>query len=472
MPLQKQFSFPLSPYLMCRIVSFYIIISAALLWRTQATAAIYQVGPSRAYTVPSAVAGLVNNGDTIEIDAATYTGDVTSWYDDDLYIKGVGNGYARLDANGNHAEGKAIWVIKGHRCIIENIEFLNCIVPDHNGAGIRQEGRGVHIKHCYFHHNEMGILAGNNTNSNIHIAHSEFAFNGYGDGYSHNVYINHIDTFTFVYNYSHDPIVGHALKTRASYNRIMYNRISEENGNGSYTIDIPNGGETIVMGNLIEQGPNSQNSTIIEYGAEGINNPIADFVVANNTIVNDRTSGTFFFISANTTLFKLYNNLVLGPGNYINGTPIAIDSTGNKRMTNIANAHLANAAAFDYHLLTTSPAIDAAVNAGTYASISLNPQNKYIHPQTGAARLSVGTAPDVGAYEFVGDNCVFVPTIAGNAISCNNSVQTYTIADLFGSIYNWTVVGGTILSGQGTHQIVVQWNNPTIATVNVTQTVP
>jgi hypothetical protein len=448
------------------------LLFACLLFSLSTYATIYQVGPTRTYTMPSAVAPLVNNGDTIDIDAATYTNDVASWYDHDLHIRGVGNGYARLDANGNDAEGKAIWVIKGNNCRIENIEFLNCIVPDHNGAGIRQEGKGVHIKHCYFHHNEMGILAGDNTNSNICIEYSEFAFNGYGDGYSHNVYINHIDTFTFRYNYSHDPTVGHALKTRARYNRILYNRISEENGDGSYTIDVPNGGETIVLGNLIEQGPNSENSTIIEYGAEGINNPIADFIVVNNTIVNNRPSGTFFFVASATNLFKLYNNLVLGNGTYINGAPIALDSLGNKRWTSIATANLVNAAAFDYNLLATSPAIDAGVEAGMYGNVSLLPQNRYIHPQLAAARLPNGAALDVGAYELIPSNCTFSPAISGLLNTCTNSISTYSVPELLGSTYSWTISGGTIIVGQGTHQIEVQWNNDLVGTVDIIQTLP
>lgn len=436
-----------------------ICLLCGLLGNYPVCATIYQVGATRTYTVPSAVASLVSAGDTIEIDAATYVGDVASWYANNLYIRGVGNGYAQLDANGNNAEGKAIWVIKGNNCRIENIAFSNCIVADHNGAGIRQEGKNVHITHCFFHHNEMGILAGNNTPSNITIEYSEFAFNGYGDGYTHNVYINHIDTLWFRYNYSHDPTVGHALKTRARHNYILYNRISEENGDGSYTIDVPNGGETIVMGNLIEQGANSQNSTIVAYGSEGINNPIADFVVVNNTIVNNRPSGTFFAVSSSTNLFKLYNNLVLGNGNYVNGSAAVLDTLGNQRYTNIATAQLAAPNTFDYHLQSNSPAIDAAVYAGNYAGMALLPLRKYVHVAQTAARVTTGSSTDVGAYEFVGNDCTFTPTIVGSTTSCGNSIATYSITDLWGSTYVWSVTGGNIVAGQGTPQISVQWNN-------------
>ena len=32
---------------------------------------------------------------------------------------------------------------------------------DGNGAGIRQEGRNLAVRDCFFHHNQMGILTGN-----------------------------------------------------------------------------------------------------------------------------------------------------------------------------------------------------------------------------------------------------------------------------------------------------------------------
>lgn len=435
-------------------------------------ATVYKVGSTQTYTAPSQVASLVTHGDTIEIDPETYLGDVASWYANNLYFKGIGGNYAQLNANGNSAEQKAIWVIKGNNCVIENIEFLNCTVPDQNGAGIRQEGQNLLIKHCYFHHNEMGILAGDKQNSNITIEYSEFGHNGYGDGYSHNVYINHIDTLIFRYNYSHNPIVGHTLKTRARHNYILYNRITEENGNGSYTIDVPNGGETLVIGNLIEQGANSENSTIIEYGAEGFSNAIANFVVVNNTIVNNRPSGTFFYIAPNTNLFKLYNNLVLGNGTYINGTPTNLDTLGNLRYTDIATANLINPAAFDYRLQNNSPAINIGVNAGLYQNIDLTPQNRYLHPQSAAARIQIGNQLDVGAYEFIDNNCTFFPVINSNSSACVNNISIYSVLNLLGSTYLWSVTGGTIQTGQGTNQITVLWNNGTIGTVNIQQTVP
>ena len=64
------------------------------------------------------------------------------------------------------------------------------------------------------------------------------------------------------------------------------------------------------------------------------------------------------------------------------------------------------------------------------------------------------------------------PNITGNATTCSSSNQTYTVTPIEGSTYNWTVVGGTILSGQNTNAVEVQWNSPSVGSLNVEQSTP
>ena len=208
-------------------------------------AATLAVGPGKLYAKPCAAIAAAAAGDTIEIDASgEYAGDVCSWNTGRLTIRGV-DGRAKIDAAGRSSLGKAIWVIRGSDTVIENIEFTGAAVPDKNGAGIRQEGRNLTVRNCYFHHNEDGILAGDSPGSHILVEYSEFAYNGAGDGYSHNLYINHVGCFTLQFCYSHHSKVGHLVKTRAAENYILYNRLSDEaDGAGSYEINVPNGGKT------------------------------------------------------------------------------------------------------------------------------------------------------------------------------------------------------------------------------------
>ncbi len=83
-------------------------VFAFLFATTSSYATIYKVGPSRTYTVPSQVAGLVNNGDTVDIDAAIYS-DCATWNKNDLLLRGVGGMAHVKDVV---CSGKSIWNFK------------------------------------------------------------------------------------------------------------------------------------------------------------------------------------------------------------------------------------------------------------------------------------------------------------------------------------------------------------------------
>jgi gliding motility-associated-like protein len=64
------------------------------------------------------------------------------------------------------------------------------------------------------------------------------------------------------------------------------------------------------------------------------------------------------------------------------------------------------------------------------------------------------------------------PTITGNLNVCQGVNPTYSVTNNVGNTYNWTVTNGTIVSGQGTNSIVVNWGNSTSGTVSVIETTP
>lgn len=358
---------------------------------------IWNVGSGRLYTTPSKVSNLVKNFDTIQIDAGVYPMDVCFWKAHHLVIRGI-NGRAHLKSGGMAAGQKAIWVIQGDSTIIENIEFSECKVPDKNGAGIRLEATHLVVRNCYFHHNEDGILAGDNANSEILIEFSEFAFNGFGDGQSHNLYINHVKSLTFQYNYSHDAIVGHLLKSRAYNNYILYNRLSEEKGDGSYEIDLPNGGNSLVMGNIIQQGTNSQNSAIISYGKEGLTNPTEhNIVLSFNTMVNEKANGTFLQTQNGTNLVLSLNNIYAGGGNALTGTPIQNIEYGSVKNSSIDFFKFLDATKLDYRLSTKSPCLNAAYYTA-FSYPQFTPSLQYKHVASNQDRI-IEFLYDVGALE-------------------------------------------------------------------------
>ena len=356
----------------------------------------WQVGPTRTYTSPSKVSSLVSDGDTVAIDSAAYLQDVCKWTANNLTFIGIG-GKAILDAQGTSYGGKAIWEITGNNTTVQNITFANCRCASWNGAGIRQEGNNLTIRNCYFHDNEDGILGGGDSSSTVTIEYSEFFHNGHGDGYSHNLYIANIKKLIFEYNYSHTARIGHELKSRAFNNYILYNRFSDEDtGSTSRNIDLPNGGRAILIGNLIEQGPMSQNSNFMEYGLEGLKNPDSNIYLINNTFVNDLGKGSFLIVQPGTKLCKMYNNIFAGTGTVFTGPATTLDTSNNLITLNL---RLIYCFYYDYHLLSSSPALDKGTAPGNDGMFSLTPTYQYKHPANGEIRPSDGKL-DIGAYEY------------------------------------------------------------------------
>lgn len=389
----------------------FMIQFSLLAAATSASAATLQVGPGQPYAKPCAAIAAAMPGDRIEIDAAgSYVGDVCGWTTSGLTLVGV-HGRPKIDAGGTSAQGKAIWVISGDDTTVENVEMTGAMVTDANGAGIRQEGKNLTVRGCYFHDNQDGILAGDKAGSTIVIEGSEFAHNGAGDGQSHNLYINHVDKLVFRWNWSHQANAGHLLKTRALVSDIRYNRLSDEaDGTASYEINVPNAGTTMIVGNLIEQGPMTMNSAIIDYGSEPTGfNPTSDLYVVNNTVVNDRGAGTFVQVAAMvTTPAVLTNNIFVGGGTVT--TQASAVQTANYIGT---MAMLASTANVDYHLMPGSPCIDAGQDPGmTAGGVSLLPTMEYVHPAMVEGRMAVG-AIDIGAYELGGAT----PLVDGGATS-------------------------------------------------------
>jgi len=370
----------------------------SLLLSLPLAAATLQVGADKPYLTPCAALRAAASGDVIEIDAGLYKGDVCAFYADNLTIRGV-NGRPHIDADGKAAQGKGIWVPKGRNTVVENIEFSGATVVDQNGAGIRQDGVNLTVRNCYFHDNEDGILESNVAGSNIVIEFTEFARNGFGDGYSHNLYIGHAASLVFRFNYSHDAIEGHLLKTRAGVNYILYNRLTEESGTGSYEANIPNGGTTYFIGNMIQQGPSTHNGKILSYLDEGRNagNPGIDLYVINNTFVNERGSGTFINIGSQGLVPAVVtNNIFFGSGTLTNQASAVLTNnlTEDPLLADVAN--------FDYHLTPHSPAINAGADPGlSLDEHVLTPLFQYAHPACGEERATVQTI-DIGAFEWAG----------------------------------------------------------------------
>ncbi|MEP7124777.1 MAG: hypothetical protein ABJE95_27865 [Byssovorax sp.] len=369
-----------------------------------ASAATLEVGPGKMYATPCDAIAAAMPGDLVEVAAGTYT-DTCSIAVKGLTLRGVG-GRPKIDLSATeHPAGyKGIYVIDADDVTLDNLELTGAHITDDNGAngaGIRIEASNTTVHACYIHDNQNGILAGPGASpSKVTIEYTEFDHNGLGNGCNaggctHNLYINHFDEFVFQYNWTHNiandlPDKGHLLKSRALSNKILYNRITGEGGHDSYAIDLPNGGLSIVVGNLIEKGAAGDNFTLLAYAEEGASNPDQRLFVASNTFVNDADKGTFINVTNGGTLVA-HNNIFMGPG--------TVSTTGALSADNfVGDAKLVNAAMFDYHLQAGSPAIDKGVDPGSADAFSLTPTTEYVHPVKGVPRKSDGML-DLGALE-------------------------------------------------------------------------
>lgn len=356
--------------------------------------------PSATYATPCAAIAVAQADWEIDVAPGTYT-DSCAIAAAGLRLKGVG-GRPKIDLSGtDHPAGdKGIYVVDAPNVVIENLELTGAHISDANGAnaaGIRVEADGLRVTGCYIHDNQNGILGGPATASGtIWIETTELGKNGIGNGCNlggctHNVYLNHFASAVFQFNWSHDIAndtadKGHLFKSRASNNYLLYNRLTDEASPASYEVDFPSGGLAVLVGNLIQQGPNAGNPTLIAWGEEGASNPGNEIVLSSNTLVNDYTGGTFVSVAGGGTL-TAHDNIFAGPG-----------TTATLPADNLAGVDplFVNRAGYDYHLQAGSPAIGKAGAPGSLGTFSLLPNAEYSHPTSGVARATV---KDVGAFE-------------------------------------------------------------------------
>lgn len=384
-------------------------------------AKVWHVGPNRDYTRPSQVASLVDHGDTVYIDPGIYDNDACKWNKNRLKLIGIvgDNGRPVLRYDGYLPNDKGIWVFdnpgSSDDVYIANLIFDGARVPDNkgkNGAGIRFQANNMTVENCLFRNCQTGILEGHAAvkTSNVIIRGCEFFDNGYS-GYEHHVYINaSTDTLIIENCYLHHPRnEGNSIKTRAQNAYILYNYIDEEDGNGSYEINIAQGGNNIIMGNVIVQGTSGGNHAIVGYD-EALNVQ-EDFYFVNNTVINRFPGHCRYFNIAPATgieTFKVYNNVFASVPTatyaFISGNiPAVLDSAANFFTTDYLQVGFVDPDNGGYNIGSAAfDLINRGVAAGTDKhGFPLMPDYMYQALSKPLLPRSIhGQAIDLGAYEY------------------------------------------------------------------------
>ena len=102
----------------------------------------------------------------------------------------------------------------------------------------------------------------------------------------------------------------------------FYNRLTDETGGrASYELEFPNGGLAFVVGNHIQQGSQTENPTLISFGAEGYKWPRNELYLVSNTLADDRPGGGKWLAVRTdpgakpvNLVVKALNNVLVGTG--------------------------------------------------------------------------------------------------------------------------------------------------------------
>ncbi len=349
-------------------------------------AATWIVGPAPPSMSLRDALAVAADGDTIALMAGEYDGQVGVIEQKRLTLRGIGERPV-LRAGGRHAEGKGILVVRGGEVLIENVEFRSARVPDGNGAGVRLERGRLKVVRCAFYDNEIGLLTGNDPETELEIVDSEFGqapqVNG---GLHHLLYAGRIGRLTVTGSRFHEGYEGHLIKSRARQTSLFYNLIYDGwSGGASYEVDLPNGGEAWLVGNVIGQSPETQNRVLVSFGAEGEPWPRSALYLAHNTLISPLGTPAWFLRTWSERLpgrapVVAVNNVLAGVGVLDAGASSTV--AGNGRTL---GRWLRSPDTLDFSLPHASRLRGTAVDARQLEGQDLTPKAEF--------RLPVGTRP-------------------------------------------------------------------------------
>nr|WP_295082304.1 right-handed parallel beta-helix repeat-containing protein [uncultured Roseateles sp.] len=360
--------------------------------------ATLKVGPKREIRSLSAASREAKDGMVIEVDAGEYLGDVAAWSQNGITLKAVG-GRVVLRAAGMSMQNKGIFVTTGRDISIEGFDFFGAVVPDQNGAGIRLEAGSLKLRDCTFKDNENGVLTSNDNSVRLEVENCEFGTIVRHQGKNHNIYVGAIAYFRAEGCYFHHGQAGHLLKSRAAINHIFYNRLTDEiGGQSSYELEFPNGGQCLVVGNVIAQSASSENPHMISFGAEGTTWPRQELHLINNTVVDGRPSGGIFLRVSpaqgpGQVKVRIFNNLWVG-------NPKLPEQADWQQGGNLAVDYdvFVQANRDNYLLKPGAKVRGKAVDPGEVDGLSLRPIAQFLAPRGTLKLTAPATHP--GAFQF------------------------------------------------------------------------
>ncbi len=253
--------------------ALFAALLAAAITPVPAHAATLEVGPGRAFDRPSAAARTAQDGDTIAIDPGDYY-DCAVWSRNRLTITGTGTGGTPgAVITDTTCQGKALFITRGDDIAIRNLTFTRARVPDHNGAGIRAEGRNLTVESSRFLNNETGLLEGDQPGSTLRIIDCTFTANGVREATTPSPALSvgaiatlHVERSRFT-----DSRGGAHILSAAGRTELLGNRIEDDETGVRDALVVLNGGTLLMEENTLRRGPGGArfNAAVHAYGDAG-----------------------------------------------------------------------------------------------------------------------------------------------------------------------------------------------------------
>lgn len=413
---------------------------AACFAAAEARAAVFEVGPSRTYKTPAAVAALVKPGDEVQIDGdATYTGGSAFRVDGTptqkikiigLRVNGrrpiLSGGANTIEAAGDHYEFSGLEITGGtSRCFFHHAHDVTL--------------RDAYVHDCP----KQGILGADNDSGSLLLEYTEVTKAG-GGTQDHQIYMATDETafpgsvFRMQHCYVHDGNGGNNVKSRAERNEIYYNWIE---GALYHELELigpdPAGGaataareDSDVVGNVLVK---NREFSVVRFGGDGTGASSGRYRFVNNTVVVGGPTSAVFRLFDPLQSVEMHNNVFTFPGSggvnllreaearWTNGRQVAGRNNWVKMgSTNVppewtgtlmgADPGFTNAGGLMFRPVATSPLVNAgaAATAGPADYVFPSPLGTPgFHPPERGVGLS-GSAPprpvvgviDIGAFEF------------------------------------------------------------------------
>jgi hypothetical protein len=280
-----------------------------------AAARTLEVGPGRAYALPSLAAAAAQDGDRVVISPGRYR-DCAVWRQSDLVIEAAAEAAeGSVEIAESICQGKGIFVITGNRVTVRGLTLARARVPAGNGAGIRAEGGDLTVERVRFVANENGILSGGRNAAVLWVKDSAFIGNGScAHACAHGIYAGHVGLLRVERSRFLGTVEGHHIKSRADRTEVTDCDIADgPDGTASYLIDIPYGGTAILRGNRLAKGPRSGNRGVaISIGAEGVARVTDEILLEDNVLRVEGGYSTVFLDNRTPTPALLRRNRLGG----------------------------------------------------------------------------------------------------------------------------------------------------------------